>query len=163
MPSFIVMQNLASKETAAISVSIYSAVLTGFRFFFTFWSPEIINALNSIASLTTITLLITLASYYMGFSFFMVFGSSIILGVLFASYMPYLYALPSEFKMKFSQQGVSNTIIYYAIGEAVISAFIGCLMEWFHPIMLFFSLFLLSIVNKSLLTQTIHSLFSHVK
>ena len=95
MPSFIVMENLASKETAAISVSIYSAVLTGFRFFFTFWSPEIINALNSIASLTTIALLITLVSYYLGLSFFMVFGSSIILGVLFASYMPYLYALPS--------------------------------------------------------------------
>ena len=60
--------------------------------------------------------------------------------------------------MSFSQQGVSNTIIYYAIGEAVLSAFIGCLMEWFHPIMLFVSLFLLSIVNKNILEQTISSL-----
>lgn len=45
-----------------------------------------------------------------------IFGSSVVLGVLFASYVPFLYALPSEFNMVFSQQGVSNTIIYYAIG-----------------------------------------------
>ena len=62
------------------------------------------------------TLLGSIISYYLSLSFVLIFGSSIILGMLFASYMPFLYALPSEFKMKFSQQGVSNTIIYYAIG-----------------------------------------------
>lgn len=31
-------------------------------------------------------------------------------------------------------------------------------MEWFHPIMLFISLFLLSILNKNILEQTIFSL-----
>lgn len=50
--------------------------------------------------------------------------------------------------MSFTEKGTCNTIISYAIGEAVISAVIGCLMEWIHPIMLFATMFLFSILNR---------------
>lgn len=39
LPSFIVMEKISTKEVAAISVSIYSAVLTIFRFILMFWNP----------------------------------------------------------------------------------------------------------------------------
>jgi hypothetical protein len=51
--------------------------------------------LNNIATWIIAALFLSLASYYFHMAYFLVFGSAIILGVLFASYMPFLYALPS--------------------------------------------------------------------
>jgi len=71
--------------------------------------------------------------------------------MLFASYVPYLYSLPSRYGKVFTSENTLNTIIYYSIGEAVISSIIGYLMEWIHPIMLLITLALLAVVNKWLL------------
>lgn len=69
--------------------------------------------------------------------------------------MPYLYALPSEYKKSFTEQGTCNTIIAYAIGEAVITGLIGCLMDWIHPIMLFVSIFSFAVLNRWYLKRTV--------
>lgn len=60
--------------------------------------------------------------------------------------------------MSFTEQGTCNTIIAYAIGEAVISALIGCFMDWIHPIMLFVSIFIFAILNKLYIVKTISTL-----
>lgn len=88
----------------------------------------------------------------MGFQLILIFGSSIILGIIFSSYVPYVYALPSEYNMGFTEKGTCNTIIAYAIGEAVVTALIGCLMQWIHPIMLFITMLLFSILNRYYMT-----------
>ncbi len=85
----------------------------------------------------------------------MVFGSAVILGILFASYVPYLYALPNRFNKVFTPNNTFNTVIYYAIGEAIVSAIIGYLMDWIHHLMLFVALLVLSIMNRFLLKATI--------
>ncbi len=85
----------------------------------------------------------------------MVFGSAVILGILFASYAPYLYALPNRFNKVFTPNNTFNTVIYYAIGEAIVSAIIGYLMDWIHHLMLFVALLVLSIMNRFLLKATI--------
>ena len=97
----------------------------------------------------------SLVSYWGGIHFIVVFGSAAILGMLFASYVPYLYALPSRYGKSFTQEYTMNTVIYYSIGEAVISSIIGYLMLWIHPIMLLVSLLVLAIVNKWLLERVI--------
>ncbi len=102
LPSFIVMQNFASKEVAAISVSIYSAVLTIFRFVFMLWNPDIIKTLTYSSQILIITLIIFIMSFFLNIQIVLIFGSSIILGILFCSYVPYVYALPSEFKLSFT-------------------------------------------------------------
>jgi hypothetical protein len=83
--------------------------------------------------------------------FFVVFGSAVILGMLFSSYTPYLYALPSHYGKVLTPNNTLNTVIYYSIGEAVISSVVGYLMEWIHPIMLFVALLFLAFLNKWLL------------
>lgn len=99
-----------------------------------------------------------MVSFLVGFEYTLIFGSSIILGIIFSSWVPYVYALPSEFGMSFTEKGTCNTIISYAIGEAVISALIGCLMEWIHPIMLFGTMFLFSILNRHYVLVTVSGL-----
>jgi hypothetical protein len=88
----------------------------------------------------------------------MVYGSAALLGILYASYVPYLYALPSKYNKIFTPNNTYNTVIYYAIGEAIVSAIIGYLMEWIHHIMLFVSLLILAIINKFVLNITITNL-----
>lgn len=155
LPSFAVMEHITEKQSAALSISIYSGVLTGFRFFFTFWNPDTIKSLHYVSSILIGVLFLSLGAYWAGVHFFVVFGSAIILGMLFASYVPYLYALPSRYGKVFTPGNTLNTIIYYSIGEAVVSSIIGYLMEWIHPVMLWISLLLLAVVNKWLLERTI--------
>lgn len=138
-----------------MSISIYSGVLTAFRFVFTFWNPDTIKSLNYVSKILIVVLALSLLSYALSIGFFVVFGSAIIMGMLFASYVPYLYALPSIFGKVFTPNNTLNTVIYYSIGEAIVSCIIGYLMEWIHPIMLFVTLFVLSVVNKILLDRTI--------
>lgn len=158
LPSFIVMQHLASKQSAALSISIYSLTLTVFRFVFMFWNPDIVKTLHYATQVLIITLIASIISYFLHVQIILIYGSSIVLGVIFSSYVPYVYALPSEFGVKFTEQGTCNTIIAYAIGEAVITAFIGCLMNWVHPIMLFLMMLLFSILNIFYIAKTIKNL-----
>ena len=67
-----------------------------------FWSVDIIKSLNFVSSALIVALFCSLASYLLNIEIVLVYGSSIVLGVLFSSYVPYLYALPSEFKMNFT-------------------------------------------------------------
>lgn len=60
--------------------------------------------------------------------------------------------------MSFTERGTCNTIIAYAVGEAVISALIGCFMDWVHPIMLFVAIFGFAVINKIYIVKTISSL-----
>jgi len=60
--------------------------------------------------------------------------------------------------LSFTETGTCNTIIAYAIGEAVITAFIGCLMNWVHPMMLFLMMFLFSLMNRIYIFKTIEEL-----
>jgi hypothetical protein len=121
------MEKISSKENAALSVSLYSIFLTTFRFVFLLINIQ----LETLLRYTSIGLLITIIASILSYNhsdIFIVFGSSMILGVLFSSYVPYLYALPSRYGKKLSSNSTSNTIIAYAIGEAVVSAVIGYLM-----------------------------------
>jgi hypothetical protein len=87
---------------AAISVSIYSAVLTLFRFVFMFWNPDIIKSLTYSSEVLIVTLIVSLMSFYFNIQLVLIFGSSMILGIIFSSYVPYVYALPSEFGLRFT-------------------------------------------------------------
>jgi hypothetical protein len=116
LPSFIVMQNFATKEMAALSVSIYSGVLTIFRFVYMLFNPNIIKSLFYSSEILILILFISTASFFLGIQMILIYGSSIILGMIFSSYVPYLYALPSEYNMTFTEKGTCNTIIAYAIG-----------------------------------------------
>jgi hypothetical protein len=77
------------------------------------------------------------------------------MGILFANYCPYLYALPARFGIEMTSSNTSNTIIAYAFGEAVVSYLIGFLMDLFHPLFLFIIIFLFGIINIALLYKTI--------
>lgn len=101
---------------------------------------------------------VAIVSYWFEWYFLMVYGSAAVLGILYASYVPYLYALPSRYDKVFTPNNTYNTVIYYAIGEAIVSAIIGYLMEWIHHIMLFVSLLILAVINKFVLTITISKL-----
>jgi hypothetical protein len=96
------MEKISTKEMAAISVSIYSAVLTIFRFIFMLWNPDVVQSLVHASQILIVTLMGSILSYMMGFEYTLIFGSSIILGVIFSSYVPYVYALPSEYGMSFT-------------------------------------------------------------
>ncbi len=67
LPSFIAMEKISTNEMAAISVSIYSAVLTIFRFVFMFWSPNIVKSLVYASQILIVTLLGSIISYMVGF------------------------------------------------------------------------------------------------
>lgn len=123
-----------------------------------FWSPDIVKTLNYSTQVLIITLIASIMSYFLNIQIILIYGSSIVLGVIFSSYVPYIYALPSEFMLSFTETGTCNTIIAYAIGEAVITAFIGCLMNWVHPMMLFVMMFLFSILNRFYIFKTIEKL-----
>jgi hypothetical protein len=94
-------------------------------------------------------------SFFLDIHFILIYGSSIVLGMIFSAYVPYIYALPSEYGLSFTETGTCNTIIAYAIGEAVVSALIGCLMDWIDPIMLFIMMFLFAVLNRFYVLKTI--------
>ena len=123
-----------------------------------FWSPDVIKTLNYSTIILILTLIMSILSFFFDIHFILIYGSSIILGIIFSSYVPYIYALPSEFKLSFTETGTCNTIIAYAIGEALISALIGCLMDWIDPIMLFVMMLLFSLLNKFYVSKTIKQL-----
>ena len=120
-----------------------------------FWSPDLIKTLNFSTLIMMGTLIVSILSYYFSFDVVLIYGSSIVLSMVFSSYVPYLYALPSEFKVSFTETGTYNTIIAYAIGEAVITALIGCLMKWIQPIMLFVMILIFSILNRYYVMRTV--------
>jgi hypothetical protein len=99
-----------------MSISVYSGVLTGFRFFFTYLNSDILICLNITSYSMIGVALLSLICYFLKFYMIMVFGSSILLGIIFTSYVPYLYALPNKFNKLFTPNNTFNTIIYYAIG-----------------------------------------------
>lgn len=88
----------------------------------------------------------------------MIFSSSILMGMLFSPFYPYLYALPSKYNIELNSDNSFNALIYYAAGEAGTCAVIGELMAWIHPIMLFVSVFVLSIVNFIIMKYTVKGL-----
>ena len=101
------MENITSK---------YSFVLTAFRFFFTYLNPDAILCLHFVSYSIIAVIFFSILCYMIGLYMIMVFGSAIILGILFASYVPYLYALPNRFNKVFTPNNTFNTVIYYAIG-----------------------------------------------
>lgn len=95
---------------------------------FTFINPDTVTCLNYVSFILIGVLSLSIFCYWIQFYIFVVFGSAIILGIIFASYVPYLYALPSKYDKIFTPNNTFNTVIYYAIGEAVVSGIVGYLM-----------------------------------
>lgn len=97
----------------------------------------------------------SLISYALKFYFVLVFGSALFLGIAFSAYFTYLLALPNNYGYTISAKNSSNLMIAYATGEAVVSAFVGVLMSLIHPLMLFVSLLVAMIINRSVLKNVI--------
>ena len=95
--------------------------------------------------------------YELGFKTLMVFGSAALLGMIYSTYYPYVFALPKEYNKTISSQNSSNIMIFYAIGEGILVSVVGYLMSWF-PLMLFISCLLMMIVNRIIIAKSINLL-----
>ena len=155
IPSFSTILNITSKEIAALLVAVYGCFLTCFRFMFTYWSPDTAISLRRFSLICIIVLAASLFLYKMQMYLIMIFGSSILMGIIFSPFYPYLYALPSKYGLTLTTENSFNMMIFYAAGEAGTCAIIGELMARIHPLMLFVSLFILAIANYILMNNTI--------
>ena len=157
IPSFTVIEEIGSKEEAAYSVSIYSTILTLFRFLLSGikkkTSETLVIASNGMIFIVILCLLV----YGMGFKTLMVFGSAILLGMIYSTYYPYVFALPKEYNKTISSKNSSNIMIFYAIGEGILVSIVGYLMSWF-PLMLFISCLMMMIVNRVIVGKSINLL-----
>lgn len=88
----------------------------------------------------------------------MLYGSASLLGIIFSVYYPFVFALPKSFNKTVSSKNSATIMIFYAIGEGILVSIVGYLMEWFDPIMLFFSCLVMMIANKILLIVVIGQL-----
>ena len=94
IPSFTVIEEIGTKEQAAYSVSIYSTLLTFFRFLLSGikkkTSETLIWASNGMIGIVIVCLFV----YGIGLKTLMVYGSAVLLGIIYSKYYPYLFALP---------------------------------------------------------------------
>ncbi len=90
--------------------------MTTFRIVFTFWNPDTVKALNYSSWILIGAIMGAIFAYWARMNYFVVFGTSAIIGMLYSTYYPYLYALPNYYDKVFTPNNTFNTIIYYAAG-----------------------------------------------
>ena len=136
-PTFCIVLDITDKEYAALSVSLYSATLTIFRLISVFVDFDLVKMLTNQTKGVITVLICSLLAYLFDFKLLVVFGSAAVLGVLFSAYFPCLLALPNRYGYVISSKNSSMMMIFYAIGEAGVSAVVGIVMSIIHPLMLF--------------------------
>lgn len=94
------------------------------------------------------TILLCLVAHYLNYGMFVVFGSSILLGVAFSSYYPLMVSVPSYYHYEVTTKNSSTFMIGYAIGEAGLSALVGFGMDIFEPVFLFYCMLAMGITLK---------------
>jgi hypothetical protein len=75
-------------------------------------------------------------AYYLSFVWYLMYGTSIIFGILTAFQFAYYLTLPSKFGFQVSHQDCGSFMVAYATGEAILISAMGILMEYTHPISL---------------------------
>ncbi len=85
----------------------------------------------------------------------MIYGSAFFLGITFSAYYPFLFAVPKIHGKMISSKNSATMMIFYAIGEGILVAFVGYLMVLVNSMMLFICCLIMIIINKILLTFVI--------
>jgi hypothetical protein len=70
---------------------------------------------------------------------------------MICQYLPYLFALPAFFGKTLTSNNSSKMMSFYALGESVLTFFVGYLMEYIHPMAMFLYMMLLAIIMNFLL------------
>ena len=143
-PIFCLMMNYLTKEEAAFIVSVMAIIMIVERFL----NIDVVKVL-SISSIVDIGLFSSaILAYFMGFSFYLVYGTALIFALFNSLQYSSYYSLPTYFKYKVRIQDGTKFIMSYAIGETILVTLTGYLMKYIHPIALHFYLLLICIITR---------------
>lgn len=157
-PSFSVMMKYQNKYEAAFTLSYVDIIQITARLFVSCFNTKSLTLIrfNLLATVLYGPLIVLL--YLMQFEMVLVYSSIVLFSLVILLLYPSLYSLPSYFNQTITTENTSKMVTAYAIGEAAFAFLGGYLMEYIHPISLFFYLFMISLFQKYFFSKAIEEL-----
>ena len=146
MPTFSLMLKILNKNNAALIVSLNCFTQTIIRAIFIFVSTNTITVLDISCFIYLMFGPVSFALYFIGFKLVLVYTMTFIFSISMVLYFPYLYALPEVFNMRITAENSAQMMISYAIGEAIISPFVGFFMGAFHPMAMVVNMTVITVI-----------------
>lgn len=150
-PTFSVISGYQNKQEASLMLSLMAVCQLICRLIFLIVQTETPSLLRKCSRAMLFYGLVLFFLYFFKLQLLLVFSSVLMYSIMICQYLPYLFALPAFFGKTLTSNNSSRMMSFYALGESVLTFFVGYLMEYIHPMTMFLYMMLLAIIMNFLL------------
>lgn len=138
--SYSVLTGVTDHRGATVFPVIFWIVMTIFRILFAFVPGKSSIKLQILIIANIVSGIISLFFIYADHVQFACYLSGVLFGSCMSSIYPLIMTLPLEKGLNVEDGQTANIVMAGVVSEGILTMFVGWLMDWFSPNMLFYSL-----------------------
>jgi fucose permease len=138
--SFAVLTGVTDNNGATVFPIIFWVLMTMFRIGLAFLPGKSSKKLQILIMSNILSGVITMLIIYSNHAKFACYLSGAMFGFSMSSLYPLTMTLPLEKGLNLEDNQTANILMSGVLAEGVLTMFVGWLMKWIHPNMLFYSL-----------------------